>query len=210
MNNTLENNAVPLRARLKQLRAEINPIDRHRGALLIRGRLFTWLATTRARLLAANRPAPQHIAAFWSMDEEPELQPLLHQWVEENGLTVSLPVVADIDAPLEFRVWTPDTEMQIGAYGIAEPQSELAPLPDLVLVPTLGYTRAGDRIGYGKGYYDRTLAAIKTQQHSCTTIGIAWSCGDLSSQAYTPAGHDVRLDAVLTDKGWAVPAPVLL
>ncbi|OYV49110.1 MAG: hypothetical protein B7X10_02235 [Burkholderiales bacterium 21-58-4] len=86
----------------------------------------------------------------------------------------------------------------------------MAPLPELVLVPTLGYTRAGDRIGYGKGYYDRTLAALKARRHTYTSIGIAWSCGDLSGQAYTPAAHDVRLDAVLTDKGWAVPAPVLL
>ncbi|MEO6983863.1 MAG: 5-formyltetrahydrofolate cyclo-ligase [Paralcaligenes sp.] len=210
MNNSLENNAVPLRTRLKQLRSELSPIDSHRGALLIRGRLFTWLATTRARLLAANRPAPKHIAAFWSTDQEPELQPLLRQWVEEEGFTVSLPVVAAVDAPLEFRVWTPDTDMLIGAYGIAEPQGEVAPLPDLVLVPTLGYTRAGDRIGYGKGYYDRTLAALKAQRHFYTSIGIAWSCGDLSNQTYAPAAHDVRLDSVLTDKGWAVAAPVLL
>ena len=160
MNNSIENTAVPLRARLKQLRTNMSPIDRHRGALLIRGRLFTWLATTRAALLQANRPAPRHIAAFWSLEEEPELQPLLHQWVEEEGLTVSLPVVAAPNAPLEFRLWTPDIPMATGSYGIAEPQGEPAPPPDLMLVPTLGYTRQGDRVGYGKGYYDRTLAAL--------------------------------------------------
>lgn len=209
MNNNTENNAVPLRTRLKQLRAAQNPVDRNRGALLIRGRLFTWLATTRTRLREAGRPAPQNIAAFWSTSEEPQLQPLLQQWVEEEGYRVSLPVVTADNAPLHFKLWTPGAPMQEGAYGIQEPVGEPAPLPDLILVPTLGYTRQGDRIGYGKGYYDRTLAAMKAQGHAFTSIGIAWATGDLSNEAHTPAPHDVRLDSILTDKGWAVPAPVL-
>lgn len=176
---------------------------------MIRGRLFTWLATTRARLRQEGRRAPGCIAAFWSLEQEPELQPLLIQWVEEEGLSVALPVIAKPDAPLEFRLWTPDTPMVAGAFGIEEPQGEVAPPPDVVLVPTLGFTRAGDRVGYGKGYYDRTLADLKARNHPYTSIGIAWACGDLSGEEYAPAPHDVRLDAVLTDKGWAVPAPVL-
>lgn len=211
MNNNTENNAVPLRTRLKQLRSVQNPVDRNRGALLIRGRLFTWLATNRTRLLEAGRPAPQNIAAFWSTDEEPSLQPLLQQWVEEEGYRVSLPVVTAANAPLQFKSWTPDTPLQAGAYGMQEPIGPAAPPPDIVLVPTLGFTRQGDRVGYGKGYYDRTLAALKAQGHSFTTIGIAWASGDLAAAglAHTPAAHDYRLDAILTDKGWAVPAPVL-
>src|SRR5690606_23889981 len=111
---------------------------------------------------------------------------------------------------LEFREWNPEQVMQTGALGIAEPTGDTpAPLPDAVLVPTQRYTRQGHRIGYGKGYYDRTLAALKAQNHQFTTIGIAWACGDLSGQDYTPAPHDYRLDSILTDKGWAVPAPVL-
>jgi 5-formyltetrahydrofolate cyclo-ligase len=73
----------------------------------------------------------------------------------------------------------------------------------------LGYTRQGDRVGYGKGYYDRTLAALKAQEHPHISIGIAWATGDLSNEKHSPAPHDVKLDAILTDKGWAVPAPVL-
>lgn len=209
MNNSIENNAVPLRTRLKQLRAAQNPVDRNRGALLIRGRLFTWLATTRTKLREAGKPLPQTIAAFWSTDDEPQLQPLLRQWVEEEGYRVSLPVVSSPNAPLEFRLWTPDAPMRTGPYGLQEPEGELAPPPDIVLVPTLGYTRQGDRIGYGKGYYDRSLAALKQQGHPYTSIGIAWATGDLTGHEHTPGEHDVKLDAILTDKGWAVPAPVL-
>jgi len=207
--DSIDNPSVSLRTRLKELRRAQNPSESRRGALLIRGRLFTWLANTREQLLQANRPAPQHIAAFWSMEDEPELQPLLAQWVEDDGLDISLPVMTGPDSPLEFRVWTPDTPMREGRYGIVEPDGPVAPLPDVVLVPTLGYTRQGDRVGYGKGYYDRTLTALKAQNHAFTTIGIAWACGDLSGTDYTPAPHDFRLDSILTDKGWAVPAPKL-
>lgn len=209
MNDSLHNNAAPLRTRLKQRRASQDPVERKRGALLIRGRLFTWLATTRTRLRQEGKPEPRNIAAFWSTEDEPALQPLLQQWVEEEGYRVSLPVVTAPDAPLQFRLWMPDAPMQPGAYGIQEPTGDIAPPPDIILVPTLGYTRQGDRVGYGKGFYDRTLAALKTSGHPFTTIGIAWASGDLSADAYTPAAHDVPLDAILTDKGWAVPAPVL-
>lgn len=209
MNNKAQDNSVQLRARLKQRRTEQNSADRDRGALLIRGRLYTWLASERTRLREAGREEPQHIAAFWSMDEEPGLEALLRQWAADASLSISLPVVSGPDQALDFRLWTPDTPMHKGAYGILEPEGEPAALPDIVLVPTLGYTRQGDRLGYGGGYYDRTLAAWQAAGHPFVSLGIAWACGDLSGEPYTPAPHDVRLDSILTDKGWAVPAPVL-
>jgi 5-formyltetrahydrofolate cyclo-ligase len=209
MNQNAQDNAAALRARLKQRRADLPPQDRDRGALLIRGRLYTWLATNRTRLRESGRPDVRHIAAFWSMADEPALRALLGQWAEDETLTVSLPVVTAPAQPLQFRAWTPDTPMKPGAYGIQEPDGPEAPAPDIVLVPTLGYTRQGDRLGYGGGYYDRTLAALKATGHAFTTVGIAWACGDLSGESYTPAAHDVRLDTILTDKGWAVPAPEL-
>lgn len=207
MPDSIENNVAAIRAQLKQRRAAQDPGDMRRGALMIRGRLFTWLATYRQTRLDAGQAAPAHIAAFWSLPAEPELGPLLSQWVEEEALSVSLPVVERDDGILSFRQWTPDTPMQSGAFGIQEPQSAAAPLPDVILVPTLGFTRQGDRLGYGKGHYDRTLADLRQRGHAFVTIGIGWACGDLSGQPYSPAPHDFKLDAILTDKGWPVPAP---
>ncbi|CAM5207571.1 5-formyltetrahydrofolate cyclo-ligase OS=Castellaniella defragrans OX=75697 GN=HNR28_000120 PE=3 SV=1 [Castellaniella defragrans] len=206
MTQNAQDTAVPLRARLKDLRHRIPSQDKAKGALLIRGRLYTWLATNRTRLRESGRPDVRHIAAFWSMAEEPELQPLLTQWALDETLTVSLPVVTGRDQPLTFRQWDPEAPMRAGAYGIPEPEGPDAPAPDVILVPTLGYTREGDRLGYGGGYYDRTLTALKATGHPFTTLGVAWACGDLSGQGYAPAPHDVRLDSILTDKGWAVPA----
>lgn len=198
-----------LRATLKARRQNQNASDASRGALLMRGRLFTWLATTRTRLQQAGKPAPETIAAYWALPGEPELTPLLYQWVQEEGYRVCLPAVTGENEPLQFRVWTPETPMVAGAYGIQEPAGEIAPAPDVVLVPTLGFTRQGDRIGYGKGFYDRTLAALRSSGHSFVSIGVAWAVGDLSNDNYAPQAHDQKLDAVITDKGWAVPAPVL-
>lgn len=207
MNQNAQNTPDGLRKRLRQQRLAMPPADRSRGALLIRGRLYTWLATRRTALQERGLPTPHHIAAFWSLPEEPELEGLLRQWAMDDTLSVSLPVVREPGQALEFRLWTPDTPMRAGPYGVLEPEGPVAPAPDVILVPTLGYTRQGDRIGYGGGYYDRTLAALKATGHPFISLGIAWACGDLSGSDHAPQAHDVRLDAILTDKGWALHAP---
>ncbi len=209
--NQQPNHDLPLREHLKAARRALPYTETSRGALLIRGRLFTWLATRQSQREEQGKPRLQHIAAFWSLPQEPALQPLLQQWVEEQGYTVSLPVVAKENAPLQFRIWQPDDDMKEGAFGIPEPTGPKAPMPDIMLVPTLGFTRQGDRIGYGRGYYDRTLASLRDRGHPFTALGIAWAAGDLSQHDpdYTPQPHDQMLDGILTDKGWPMPAPEL-
>lgn len=203
--NAIENNAVTLRARLRQARAALPADQRARGGLLMRGRLYTWMSIARDAAAQLGQPAPNTVAAFWPLADEPDLRPLLEQWTQ-TGMVVALPVIHQRAAPLEFRAWTPAAAMQCGRYGILEPQGGTAVVPDVILVPTLGYTEQGDRLGYGGGYYDRTLAGLREGGHTFTTIGIAWSCGRLGSD-YHPAPHDVRLDAILTPDGWIPKAP---
>ncbi|ARP92180.1 5-formyltetrahydrofolate cyclo-ligase [Bordetella genomosp. 9] len=203
--NTQKDNAVPLRRRLRDARAALSEAQRDRGSLLIRARLYTWVGLARTAAREAGRPQLSVIAAFWPLADEPDLRDLLNQWVE-TGITVALPVVRGADQPLEFRAWSPDAPMREGAYGIPEPLDGAAVTPELVLVPTLGFTANADRVGYGGGYYDRTLAALKAAGHAFTAIGIAWSCGRLDD-GHVPAPHDVRLDGVLTPDGWVPKAP---
>ena len=206
MNSNVEHNVTTLRTRLLEKRNQQERMDTNRGGLLIRGRLFTWLATTRTRLQEEGQALPNKIAAFWSIANEPELQPLLYQLVEEEGIEISLPCIQTPDAPLVFKPWHHETTLQPGHFNIPEPVTDdIADTPDIVLVPTLGFTRQGDRLGYGKGYYDRTLAQLKQQNPKLITLGIAWAVGDLSAEPYTPQAHDVQLDGILTDKGWAKP-----
>lgn len=201
-------NTNQLRQQLIALREQQPYNETRRGALLMRGRLYTWLNLYRNQRQEQGITAPLNIAAFWSLPSEPELEPLLLQWVDDPELHVSLPCVVNEDEALVFKPWNEDTQLKPAKFGVQEPDTDLiAPDPDIILVPTLGFTRQGDRMGYGKGYYDRTLAQLRAKEKKFVSIGIAWAVGDLSAYSYLPAPHDQRLDSILTDKGWAVPAP---
>ena len=91
-----------------------------------------------------------------------------------------------------------------GAFGVMQPAPRQALVPDIILVPTLGYTRNADRIGYGAGFYDRTLATLQKDGLAPLAIGIGWREGqiDLEEDAYRPQAHDMPLAAILTPDGW--------
>ncbi len=153
--------------------------------------------------ISGRRPV---IAAFWPMPNEPDLRPLLAEWAH-NGYDIALPVIRQRCAPLVFLRWHPEAPMQAGAYGIPEPSDTEECIPDVLLVPTLGYTDHADRIGYGGGYYDRTLAALAQAGVPHATIGIAFSCGRLAPGTHQPAAHDMPLDAVVDENGWVLAQP---
>ncbi|MCH4270564.1 5-formyltetrahydrofolate cyclo-ligase [Kerstersia gyiorum] len=203
--NTIQDTAATLRTTLRERRNNMDHANRSRGGLLLRGRLFTWLALRRETAEKAGHASPARIAAFHALDGEPDLLPLLAKWVEEDGLEVLLPAVISADQPLVFRAWHPDSPMKTGAYGVQEVDGpDLAAADarlDVVLVPTLGWTAKGDRLGYGGGYYDRTLAQLRPANPALIALGISWEEGRLPVD-YQPAGHDAKLDAVLTPGGW--------
>lgn len=206
--NTAQDNAVALRARLRHARTEIPDAQRSRGSLLMRGRLFTWLNAVRELAAGRGTAAPATIAAFWPLAHEPDLRPLLQQWADA-GVALALPAIRDDQSPLEFRAWTPGDTLESGPFHVQEPSADRPVLrPDVILVPTLGYTGQADRLGYGGGYYDRTLADLRQTGHDFITIGVAWSEGQLDDD-YRPAPHDERLDAILTPDGWIPEPPVL-
>src|SRR5690606_30337003 len=144
------------------------------------------------------------LAAFWPMPDEPALRPLLTEW-SGLGYDIALPTIAQRSAPLVFLRWEPGSPMRAGAYGIAEPDGTPACVPDVLLVPTLGYTGSADRIGYGGGYYDRTLADMAARGLCYAAVGVALSCARLEPGSHQPAPHDVRLDAVVDETGWTIP-----
>jgi len=189
-----------LRLQLKQRRLQQDAAARGQASSLICQHLAHWLT--------AVSPPARHIAAFWPLPFEPDLTPLLTHWAGVQGLMISLPVVM-ADA-LSFRLWTPETAMRTGAFNIQEPQGAPAPPPDVMLVPTLGFSRRADRLdrlGYGKGYYDRTLAQLK-HHHPFISVGIAWACGEIVVPDYRPAAHDVPLDAIVTEHGMIFQQPL--
>ena len=201
-----ENTATDLRTRLRAARAAVPASSRSRGSLLMRGRLFAWLGAYRSQRAEAGQTPPAVVAAFWPIADEPDLRPLLTQWADDPALTVALPVIETRGAALRFDRWHPDMTMIAGVHDIPVPETSEPVLPDVVLVPALGYTPQGDRLGYGAGYYDRTLAGWRAAGHRPVTIGIAWTAGRLDS-GYLAQPHDQKLDAILTEDGWLPAAP---
>ena len=100
-------------------------------------------------------------SGFWPIKGEPDLRPLMAE-LHQAGVTIALPLVEQKAAPLVFRHWTPETRMVRGDWNIPVPPPD-APvlLPDIALAPLVGWTAEGYRLGYGGGYFDRTLAALK-------------------------------------------------
>ena len=136
----------------------------------------------------------QIIGAYHALPDEADPAALLEKLVE-LGVHIAFPRVAGKGLPLEFHR-VPDGEMlRAGAYGIQEPASHFpVARPDLLLVPLLAFDRAGHRLGYGGGFYDRTIARLKVP-----AFGIAHAAQEISS---LPAeSHDIALSGILTEHG---------
>ncbi|WP_439550802.1 5-formyltetrahydrofolate cyclo-ligase [Falsiroseomonas sp.] len=149
-----------------------------------------------AHLMRDLPPPPGAIVAgFWPMGPEIDIRPLLHA-LHERGHAIALPVTPKRGQPLHFRQWRPDDALARGPMGTSQPGPDAAALvPDWLLVPLLAFDRAGRRLGYGGGYYDRTLAALP----GATAIGTAFACQEVDE---VPAGpEDAPLTAIVTERG---------
>ena len=167
------------REQLLRLRAAQPP----ETAARIAERVGQWLA----------QAAPNCLGFYWPVRGEPDLRTVVGAWLAASARhTAALPVVEG--DRMVFRVWSPGAPMGRGAYGIPVPHEAPAVQPDALLVPCVGFDAAGYRLGYGGGWYDRTLAALKPRPR---TLGVAFEACRLASIA--PEPHDVALDAVLTD-----------
>ncbi|MGH8814266.1 MAG: 5-formyltetrahydrofolate cyclo-ligase [Advenella sp.] len=194
-----------LRQSLLAARSAIPDSRRQMLSVQIKQHILDWLQGRHQDCRLPDRTTIGSIAGFWPIRDEPDMISLLHD-LHTLGHDISLPVIEQRDAPLHFYRWSPDTPLRRGAFNIPEPQVDTpAILPSLILVPTLGYTRDGHRLGYGKGYYDRTLHALAQQDHNTLSVGIGWDEG-LIDGSYLPAAHDMPLDAIVTPGGWIVPA----
>ncbi|MBL8420260.1 MAG: 5-formyltetrahydrofolate cyclo-ligase [Dechloromonas sp.] len=141
------------------------------------------------------------IAAFcWPIRNEPDVRALLTRWAED-GVRAALPVVVAENTPLRFREWTPDGPLKADRYGIPTPIAGDWLTPDLILLPLNGFDGAGYRLGYGGGYFDRTLAALVPRP---LAVGVGFEINRIDS--IQPEPHDQRLDWIITEDGAFRPA----
>lgn len=155
-------------------------------------------------LLRQRFAAPGRIAGYVAIRDELDALPALAA-AAALGWVCSLPAVIAPAAPLRFRPWHPGDPLTPGAFRVPEPAAEAGEIrPDVVLVPMLAFDERGHRMGYGAGFYDRTLAALR-RDGPVLAVGIAYA-GQRQERLPTDA-HDQPLDLILTEAGQAFPAP---
>jgi 5-formyltetrahydrofolate cyclo-ligase len=149
---------------------------------------------------AAERSA-RIASAYWPVKGEASPMPLLEELALRHVLT-ALPVMIARDSALAFRHWRPGERLVAAKFGIMEPAADRPEVaPDLIFLPLLAFDRRGHRLGYGAGFYDRTLAGLRASAE-VTTVGIAYAVQEVPE---IPAeDHDQRLDFVLTDREWII------
>ncbi len=138
-------------------------------------------------------PAGAIVAGFWPMGSEIDIRMLLGA-LHARGHRIALPETPARGNPLIFRLWHPGAPMLPERFGTARPGGEVL-RPDWLFVPLLAFDRAGSRLGYGGGFYDRTLATLP----GAMAVGCAYACQEVDAVPVT--AHDVRLHAVATERG---------
>jgi 5,10-methenyltetrahydrofolate synthetase len=145
--------------------------------------------------LQAALPVPRIVAFCWPIKHEPDVRAIVPRWAA-LGSQAALPVVVDENAPLTFRLWTPDTPLAADRYGIPTPTRGEFVHPDMLLLPLNGFDGDGYRLGYGGGYFDRTLAAMSPRP---LAVGVGFEINRLPT--IRPERHDQRLDWLVSEAG---------
>ncbi len=147
---------------------------------------------------ARHRGTPW-VGLYWPLKNEPDVRPVFADWPQR-----ALPAAVAAHAPLEFRVWRKKAPMTVDIYGIPTPETNETVRPEVVIVPLVAFDRRGYRIGYGGGFYDRTLAAWRRQGWNGLAVGVGFDRAEVAD--VRPQSHDVPMDVVVTDGGVVLDA----
>lgn len=145
-------------------------------------------------LLAGYRGVP--LAGYAAMRTEIDPAPALEEAAAHGP--VALPVIMGEGQPLKFREWTPGCEMIPGAFGAAIPAEGAWITPEIVIVPLVAFSRAGGRLGYGGGFYDRTLEALRAQR---ATLAVGFAHAAQEAEDLPLEATDQPLDMIVTEQG---------
>jgi 5-formyltetrahydrofolate cyclo-ligase len=161
-----------------------------------------------AELVLTEFTLPQGavVSGYWPLAGELDPRPALRR-LEAAGHPIALPRVQGDGQPLQFHAWPAEAALVQSGFKVMEPAAEAPVLvPRVLLVPLLAYDRRGHRLGWGKGYYDRTLAALRQAEPAPLAIGVAFAAQEVDALPAAP--YDQKLDALVTELGvqhWRKP-----
>ena len=136
------------------------------------------------------------IAGFWPIADEMDVRPLISE-LHETGHSIALPVVVGADKPLIFRIWKPEIILEKGDFGTQHPSAEQPEVvPQMMLVPLLAFDAYGQRLGWGGGFYDRTISKFR-KKSSVITVGIAYKGQQVDNVPHMAT--DEPLDWIVTE-----------
>jgi 5,10-methenyltetrahydrofolate synthetase len=154
-----------------------------------------WTVALIAVLEPILRAAKGPISFYWPFRGEPDLRPLMRR-LSGEGFAFALPVVIERGRPMVFRPWVPGAKLEPGIWSIPVPATKEEIEPKLLLAPVVGFTAEGYRLGYGGGYFDRTLAKLGPGH---AAIGVGYELGRLAT--IHPQPHDIRMSRIVTEAG---------
>lgn len=158
------------------------------------GQRRTWERAIEAQLYELLRQQPGiTLGVYWPFQAEFDPRPLVDRLIE-HGFTAALPVVVDKKGPLEYRLWRPGDPLVDGVWGIPIPERREIAAPQAVLAPLVGFDRQCYRLGYGGGYFDRTLAASVPKP---LAIGVGFELSRV--ETIYPQDFDAPMDLIVTE-----------
>jgi 5-formyltetrahydrofolate cyclo-ligase len=166
--------------------------DRLSLDVAIRHALADGITTRLSELI--GRPANRVISGYWPFRGEPDLRSWM-RGIEVHGGMCALPVVVEKDAPLRFRIWRSDMPLGRDQWNIPIPAEGDFVTPDIALAPVAGFDRACYRLGYGGGFFDRTLAVLSPRP---MVIGIGHAAAEIAT--IHPLPHDIPMDVIVTER----------
>jgi 5,10-methenyltetrahydrofolate synthetase len=172
-----------LRKELLAARKAMPPEEKAWRDAAIRRHLLDWL----------EQHPVKSMGVYWPHAGEPDLTEIYPE-LAARGVVLALPVVVARDAPLVFYAWRPGEELVKDAHGVMAPVGRDCPVePELLLLPCVGFNEEGYRLGYGGGYYDRTLAI----RPATRTAGISYASGKI---IFAASSHDIALSHIVTER----------
>jgi 5-formyltetrahydrofolate cyclo-ligase len=172
------------RQRLLALRTSVLPAERRRLGEEIEAKL---------RILLSERPGAS-FGVYWPFQAEFDPRPLI-DWAIARGSAVALPTVVDKKGPLEYRLWRPGEPLTDGVWNIPVPEKREVVVPQAILAPLVGFDRQCYRLGYGGGYFDRTLAALLPRP---LAIGVGYELSKI--ETIYPQPFDMPMDIIVTEE----------